>query len=308
MTPIYLDHNATTPMSPEAWEVMRAVTAEAFGNPSSAHTAGRKARQHLETARDLVAALLGATPEEVIFTSGATEANNLALFGLVNRGCQPAGGVGTPAADAAGSPDLLLASHLEHPCVIEPLKQLASGGFHVEWLPVNSHGTVEQKAVLARVTEQTRLVSLMLVNHEIGAIQPVRHVAKTLPKQVLTHCDAAQAVGKMPVHFADLGVTALTASGHKFGGPKGVGVLLLKKGTKLKPQTFGGHQQRGHRPGTEPVPLAVGLATALGVAVRNLETNAARVWPCAELPAGRPAVHAERVVPRLSLRTAAHGA
>jgi cysteine desulfurase len=261
MTPIYLDHNATTPLLPETWEAMRAVTTEGVGNPSSAHAAGRKARQHLETARERMAELLGATPEEVIFTSGATEANNLAILGLA----------------APGERGVILAAPLEHPCVIEPLKQLSDAGFAIEWLPVTPHGTVEQKAILARVTEQTRLVSLMLVNHETGAIQPVRHVAKTLPKYVLMHTDAAQAVGKIPVNFTDLGVTALTASAHKFGGPPGVGVLLLKKGTKLKPLTFGGHQQRGHRPGTEPVALAVGLATALDHAVRNLEANTAKV-------------------------------
>jgi cysteine desulfurase len=161
--------------------------------------------------------------------------------------------------------------------VIEPLKHLAAAGVGVEWLPVTPHGTVEQKAVLACVTDATRLVSLMLVNHETGAVQPVRHVAKTLPKHVLTHTDAAQAVGKVPMNFADLGVTALTASGHKFGGPKGVGLLLLKAGTKLRPQMFGGHQQRGHRPGTEPVPLAVGLAAALMAAVREMEANATKV-------------------------------
>jgi cysteine desulfurase len=270
MTPIYLDHAASTPLLPEAWEAMRVVSAEAFGNPSSAHAMGRKTRQHLETARERVAELLGATPDEVIFTSGATEANNLAVFGLALL--SPAGrGVG---GEGVGS---ILAAPLEHPCVIEPLKQLAVAGFVVDWLPVTSHGTVEQKAVIVRATDQTRLVSLMLVNHETGVVQPVRHVAKTLPKHVLMHTDAAQAVGKMPVNFADLGVTALTASAHKFGGPKGVGLLLLKKGAKLRPQVFGGHQQRGHRPGTEAVPLAVGLATALEVAVRQMEANAAKV-------------------------------
>ncbi len=260
-TPIYLDHNATTPVRPEAWEAMRVVSAEAFGNPSSAHAAGRKARQHLEAARENVAELLGATPDEVVFTSGATEANNLAIFGLAPL--SPTGHI--------------LASPLEHPCVIEPLKQLAAAGVGVDWLPVTPHGTVEQKAVIARVTDATRLVSLMLVNHETGAIQPVRHVAKTLPKHVPIHTDAAQAVGKLPVHFADLGVTALTASGHKFGGPKGVGVLVLKKGVKFRPLMFGGHQQRGHRPGTEPVPLAVGLTAALAAAVREMEASAAKV-------------------------------
>ena len=258
MTPIYLDHNATTPMLPEAWEAMRPFATEVYGNPSSAHSFGRHARQALEDARDRVATLLGALPEEVVFTSGATEANNLALFGLASSGD-------------------ILAAPIEHPCVIEPLKQLAVRGCDVDWLPVTAQGLVEQRAVLERLCEDTRLVSLMLANHETGAIQPVRHVAKTLPKQILVHTDAAQAIGKLPVHFHNLGVTALTASAHKFGGPKGVGLLLLKKGTTLRPQTFGGHQQRGHRPGTESAPLAVGLAVALSHAVRNLDANTAHV-------------------------------
>ncbi len=293
MTAIYLDHNATTPVRAEAWEAMRVVSAEAFGNPSSAHAAGRKARQHLEAAREQVAELLGATPEEVIFTSGATEANNLAIFGLASsppflprEGGRGGLGSSDPSpqppppkgeGEEAAARGAILSSSLEHPCVVEPLKQLAAAGVGVDWLPVTPLGTVEQKAVIARVTDATRLVSLMLVNHETGAIQPVRHVTKTLPKHVLMHTDAAQAVGKLPVHFADLGVTALTASGHKFGGPKGVGVLVLKKGAKLRPLMFGGHQQRGHRPGTEPVPLAVGLAAALAAATREMEVSAAKV-------------------------------
>lgn len=254
--PIYLDHNATTPLRAAAWEAMRPFATEAFGNPSSAHVYGRKARQALEDAREQVASLLSARPEEVVFTSGATEANNLALFGLVSSGH-------------------VLAAQIEHPCVIEPLRQLAGRGADVEWLPVGKSGQVAQADVIARLRPDTRLISLMLANHETGAIQPVRHIAKTVPKSVLVHTDAAQAVGKIPVHFHDLGVAALTASAHKFGGPKGVGLLLIKHGVVLKPQQFGGHQQRGHRPGTEPVSLAVGLAVALAEAIRELGSNAA---------------------------------
>ncbi|MFO0849480.1 MAG: cysteine desulfurase family protein [Gemmataceae bacterium] len=308
MTPIYLDHNASSPLLPEAAEAMRAVWMEAGGNPASAHHAGRKARQRLEDARERVAAALGASPDEVIFTSGATEANNLALFGLTacpspplrfgrgrGRGhaCQPApelaksrkrveGDNPTPrppprSGEWEQNPGHLLAAPIEHPCVIEPLNQLAAVGFAVEWLPVTPRGQVEQRQVLARVRDDTRLVALMLANHETGAIQPVRHVTKTLPKGIPLHCDAAQAVGKIPVNFRDLGVTTLTASAHKFGGPPGVGLLLLKRDTKLTPRAFGGHQQRGHRPGTEPVALAVGLATALDHAVTHLDANRAKL-------------------------------
>ncbi len=254
MNVLDLDSNATTPLHPAAWEAMRELAD--CGNPSSAHALGRRARQHLEAARDEVAALLGTKAEEVVFTSGATEANNLAIFGLVGP-----------------TPGTILAAPFEHPCVIEPLKALEKRGFAVDWLPVTPQGTVEQRDVLARVTPDTRLVSLMLANHETGAIHPVRQVAKSLPKAIPLHCDAAQAVGKIPVDFADLGAIALTASGHKFGGPKGVGLLLLKKGAAFQPTHFGGHQQRGVRPGTEAVPLAVGLAVALRHAIAELEAN-----------------------------------
>jgi cysteine desulfurase len=247
---LYLDHAATTPTLPEVWEAMRPLWAENFGNPASAHAAGRKARQALEDARERVAHTLGASPDEVVFTSGATEANNLALFGL-----------------AGPPPGHLLASPVEHPCVTEPLKQLAARGFTVEYLPVESNGIVSVDAFRERVRPDTRLAVVMLVNHETGAVQPVAVLSTAYS---VLHTDAAQAVGKLPVSFRGLGVTSLSLSAHKFGGPKGVGALLVKRGTKLAPQLFGGHQQQGRRPGTEPVALAVGLAVALETATTRL--------------------------------------
>jgi cysteine desulfurase len=252
MHPIYLDHNATTPLLPEAWEAMHPLMTETFGNPSSAHAIGRKARQALEDARERIAALLGAFPDEVTFTSGATEANNLAIFGA--------------------RPACAVASHLEHPCVIEPLRQLEARGVPVEWLPVDSRGIIAWRSAPANA-----LVCVMLANHETGAVQPVQDIARSLPTGAKLHCDAAQAVGKIPVNFAALGASTLTASAHKFGGPKGVGVLLTKRGTDLTPLTFGGHQQRGRRPGTEPVALSVGMAGTLETAVQNLSANRAKL-------------------------------
>jgi cysteine desulfurase len=259
MPPIYLDYNATTPLLPQALEAMRAVWTENYGNPSSAHHAGRKARQALEDARERIAVLLGASPDEVTFTSGATEANNLAVMGLV------------------GAPAAVLASHLEHPCVVEPLRQLAARGCAVDWLSVSPRGTLLPETVRAALRPETQLLCAMLTNHETGAVLPVRDLATLLPKGVTLHCDAAQAVGKIPVSFRELGVTTLTASAHKFGGPKGIGVLVAKRGTHLTPLMRGGHQQQGRRPGTEPVPLVVGMAAALECAVRNLEVNRARL-------------------------------
>ena len=259
MRPIFLDHNATTPTRPEVWDAVRAAP---DGNPSSAHAAGRAARRALDDARERVAALLGCEPDEVTFTGGATEANNLAVFGLVGRG-----------QGAGGSSAHVLASPLEHPCVTEPLKQLAARGTMIEWLPVSATGVVDPTAVKPR--PDTRLVAVMLANHETGAVQPVRAVVEAAGGvPVLT--DAAQAVGKMPVSFRELGVAALTVSAHKFGGPKGIGLLMLRSGTPFTPTVFGGHQQGGRRPGTEPVPLAVGLAVALELAVRDMEERRAK--------------------------------
>jgi cysteine desulfurase len=252
---IYLDHAATTPVLPEVLDAMRAVPP---GNPASAHAAGRRARQALEDARERVAALLGAEPGEVIFASGATEANNLALFGL-----------------AGDPPGHIIAWPTEHPCVLEPLRQLAERGFTVDYLPVGRDGVVDLTTLPGRLRPDTRLVTVMLVNHETGAISPL--TTHHSPLTTHFHTDAAQAVGKSPVNFRQLGVTALTVSGHKFGGPSGVGALLLRRGTKLRPLFFGGHQQQGRRPGTEPVALAVGLATALDITVRGLEANTAAV-------------------------------
>jgi cysteine desulfurase len=249
MQPIYLDHNATTPLLPGVWEAMRDVPP---GNPSSAHAAGRKARQALDDARERIATLLGAFPDEVTFTSGATEANNLAIFGH--------------------RPTHAVASLIEHPCVIEPLRQLEVAGMPVEWLPADARGVI-----VWRDPPPNALVCVMLANHETGALQSVAEIARALPASTKLHCDAVQAVGKLPANFHELGATTLSASAHKFGGPKGIGVLLTRRGTELSPRTFGGHQQHGRRPGTEPVALAVGMAVALESAMQNLSENRAKL-------------------------------
>ena len=322
MTPIYLDHNATTPLLPGVWEAMRAPTVEAFGNPASAHAAGRAARRALEDARETVARLLGAYPDEVTFTSGATEANNLAIFGSLKEPTPPAplpvgkgektphaprevNGVQMPCSPfPSGRGVGGVGSALEHPCVVEPLRRLEARGVPVEWLPVDSRGVIRWRAPAA-----SALACVMLANHETGAVQPVRDIALSLPPGARLHCDAVQAVGKLAVNFHALGAATLTASAHKFGGPKGVGVLLVKRGTDLAPHTFGGHQQGGRRPGTEPVALAVGMAFALEVAVRNLDANRAtleahraRFWnalqrDCAPVVLNGPEIGATDVVP-----------
>ncbi len=267
MNPIYLDNNATTPVLPAVWEAMRPFLSETYGNPASAHAAGRRARQALEDAREQVAALLGAFADEVLFTSGATEANNLALAGL-----------------AGAPPAHLVTSPVEHPSVEEPIRRLEQNGFRVSRLPVDREGVVRAEALPALLDLGTKLVSVMLANNETGAVQPVAELVRLTHHSPLTthhsrlfHCDAVQAVGRLPVHFHELGVTALTFSAHKFHGPKGVGGLLLRRGTRLQPQLLGGHQQQGRRPGTEPVPLIVGLAAALELAERERDARTEHV-------------------------------
>ncbi|HXG12559.1 MAG TPA: cysteine desulfurase family protein [Gemmataceae bacterium] len=277
MDSIYLDNNATTSLLPPVWEAMRPLLTGSLGNPASAHHAGRRARQALEDAREKTAALLDAHPDEVIFTSGATEANNLALFGL-----------------AGPPPGHLISSPIEHPSVAEPLRRLTERGFALDLLPVDTAGVVQADVLPRLLRPETRLVSVMLANNETGALQPIRELIRRVkgqgsesredrnasspapapcPLTPAFHCDAAQAVGRLPVRFHELDVTALTLSAHKFHGPPGVGALLLRRGARLEPQLWGGHQQRGRRPGTEPVALAVGLAAALELAEREREAR-----------------------------------
>lgn len=254
MVMIYLDANATTPMLPEVWEAMAPYLSA--GNPASNHRAGSRARNALEEARESIAALLHGHPDEVVFTSGATEANNLAIFGL-----------------AGSEPGIILASEIEHPCVIGPVVQLARQGFVWQRLSVNADGV----AVVHPPGEgRLCLAALMLANHETGAVQPVAQLVEALPG-IPVHCDAAAAAGKTTIHFDKLGVTTLAISAHKFHGPPGVGALLVRRGTNLRPMLFGGHQQQGRRPGTEPLALAVGMARALQLAEQQRDARHRRV-------------------------------
>jgi cysteine desulfurase len=251
MDAIYLDNSAGTPVLPAVWEAMRPYSLDQAANPASSHRAGQKARTALEDAREQVASLLDAYPDEVIFTSGATEANNLAIFGLTSE----AGWV--------------IASPIEHPCVTEPLNRLVERGFQVDWLAVSREGVVYTES--CNIQPDTRLECLMLANHETGALQPVKELSELIAGRAPFHCDAAAAAGKVSISFHDLGVTSLTISAHKFHGPKGIGALLLRRYSKFRPLFHGGHQQQGRRPGTEPVALAVGLATALKLASDEMD-------------------------------------
>jgi len=257
---IYLDSNATSSLLPAVWEAMRPFFTDLSGNPASSHHAGRRARQALEGARERTAALLDAYADEVVFTSGATEANNLAIFGL------------------AGSPPAhLVGTAIEHPCVLEPLQRLVEAGFALDHLPVDAEGIVRADSLPDLLRPDTKLVTVMLANHETGAIQPVQGLSTLLAGRAAFHCDAAAAAGKIPVRFHELAVTTLTISAHKFHGPPGIGALLVRRHARLRPQLWGGHQQQGRRPGTEAVALAVGLARALELAMGELQARGERV-------------------------------
>src|SRR5271166_5314847 len=246
--PIYLDHNATAALDPEVLDAMRPHFLAA-GNAESRHLFGRSARRAWELARETVAEILGAQPSELIFTSGGTEANNLAIFGL---------------AGAESSPGHVCTTTIEHPAILEPIARLEVAGFQIDRVPVNQQGLVDAPQMAAVFRPETRLATLMLANNETGALQPVRELATLAQAQgIPIHTDAVQAVGRIPVHFHHLGVSTLAASAHKFHGPVGTGLLLVRDGIRLGSRLFGGGQQQGRRSGTIPVPLVVGLATAL---------------------------------------------
>ncbi len=245
---IYLDHNATTPVDPRVAAAMEPYLREGWGNPSSGHRAGREARAALERSREQVAACLGCAPGEVIFTSGGTESDNLAIRGVV--GARGGGHV--------------IASLVEHPAVLEVVLALeAEGRISLTLVPVDARGRVDPEAVRRALRPDTVLVTLMLANNEVGTLQPVAEVAALCREAgVLVHTDAAQALGKIPVNARELGVDLLTVAGHKLYAPKGVGALYVREGVRLEPVLRGAGQERGIRPGTENVLEIVGLGEA----------------------------------------------
>lgn len=241
---IYLDHNATTRPHPEVVDVMQRHSRESFANPGSRHAAGRRARQVLETARESMAAILGAHPDEVIFTSGGTEANNMALLG-----------------GAAGPPGTIALTAGDHPAVTESCQFLKTHGWKLSLLPVDEAGRLPADTA---IPDSATLVTVILAHNETGVIQDVSHLAaECRARRIPCHIDAVQAVGKIPVNFHALGVSSLALGAHKFYGPRGIGALLLRRDTELAPTSFGGHQESGRRPGTEAVALIAGMARAL---------------------------------------------
>lgn len=268
--PAYLDHAATTPMRPQAVAAL-AEEAARVGNPSSVHQAGRAARKVVEEARELVADRLGAHPTEVVFTSGGTEADNLAVRGL-----------GLPGPAGAGGRRRVLTSAVEHHAVLDPAAWLGErAGADVVVLPVDGAGVVRLDALgeaLAGGPGPGAVVSVMWANNEVGTVQPVRRVAELAREHgALVHSDAVQAVGRLPVDFAASGLDAMTVSAHKLGGPVGVGALVVRRGVGVEPLVRGGGQERGLRPGTVPTALIRSFAVALDVATAEREAEATRL-------------------------------
>jgi cysteine desulfurase len=261
---VYLDHAATTPLRPEVLEAMQPYLTEHFGNPSSIHAVGRRARQGLDEARETVARLLGAKPREIVFTGGGTEADNLAVKGAAW-------------AASAGGRELVV-SGVEHKAVMQSVAVLERFGFGVTWLPVDRYGRVDPAVVESAIGEHTTVVSVMYANNEVGTLQPIAEVgAICRRRRVLFHVDAVQAAGFLPLDVDALGADLLSLSAHKLYGPKGVGALFVRQGTALLAQQSGGSQERQRRAGTENVASIVGFARALELAQAERETAGPRL-------------------------------
>jgi cysteine desulfurase len=254
MLRVYLDNNATTPVLPEVFEAMRPYFGEHFGNASSIHHHGQETRAAVEDARESVARLLGCSASEIVFTSGGTESDNLAIAGLVNEG------------------DHVITSSIEHHAVLHACKHLEELGCEVTVLPVDGLGLVDPADVKRALRPNTKLISVMMANNETGVLQPVGDIGKIAAEAgVYFHTDAVQAAAKVAIDVKAIGCHALTISGHKIHAPQGTGALYVKKGTKLRPMLYGGRHERSRRAGTENVPGIVGLGKATGIAKPPLD-------------------------------------
>ncbi|MGA7559444.1 MAG: cysteine desulfurase family protein [Terriglobales bacterium] len=254
MRRVYLDNNASTPVLPEVLEAMRPHFAEHFGNASSIHHHGQETRAAVERGRELVAGLVGGRASEIVFTSGGTEADNLAIFGLAHPG------------------DHVITSTIEHHAVLNACKHLETDGCEVTYVPVDGRGLVDPADVRRAIRPNTTLITIMFANNETGVVQPVAEIGKIAAEaDIYFHSDAVQAAGKIPINVDDIGCDLLTISGHKLHGPQGVGALYVRKGTQLEPMLYGGRHERSRRAGTENVPGIVGLGKAAELAISGFE-------------------------------------
>jgi cysteine desulfurase len=264
MKRVYLDYNATTPVDAEVLSAMLPYLTDNYGNASSIHAFGQAARGAVERARISVAALVGADASEILFTSGGTEANNHAIFGAV--------------AAAGGAGKHVITSAIEHDAVLDPCRELERRGTAVTVVSVNREGLVDPEEVRPAIRPETALISIMLANNEIGTIQPIEEIGKIAAERgVLLHTDAVQAAGKISIDVNRLGAHLLTISGHKIYGPKGMGALYVRKGTRVLPLLYGGHSERDRRPGTEDVAAIAGLGKAAELALAQMKTESLRI-------------------------------
>ena len=265
---VYLDHNATTPVEPEVLDAMLPYFSAEFGNAASIHTPGQRARAAVETAREQVAALVGARPQEIVFTSGGTESDNHAIFGIVR----------SAASGAQKDAKHVITTQIEHEAVLNACQALEKEGIAVTYLPVNSNGLMDLLELRDAVRPQTVLITVMHANNELGTIQPLEQIGKIAAQNdIYFHTDAVQSAGKIPLDANSIGVDLLSISGHKFYAPKGIGALYVRGGTRLRQLLYGGHHQRGFRPGTENVPGIVGLGKAAELARATLSEDASRI-------------------------------
>jgi cysteine desulfurase len=255
--PVYLDHNATTPVAAEVADAIEPFLHDEFGNPSSSHVYGRRAHDAVQRARAQVAALIGARVDEIVFTGSATEANNLAILGVARA--------------LRNGKRHIVTSAIEHPAVIHPCERLREDGWDLSVIPVDRHARVDVDALSAALRDDTALLSIMHANNEVGTLQDISAIAKRAHgRGALLHTDAAQSIGKIPVDVDALGVDLLTIAGHKFNATKGIGVLYVRRGTLVSPVIAGADHEGGLRPGTENVPVIVGLGEAARLARERL--------------------------------------
>jgi cysteine desulfurase len=274
MKRIYMDHSATTPQDPQVLQAMLPFFSEKFGNASSLHSFGLEAKEALEDSRERVAKLLGADPEEIVFTSGGTESDNLALKGIASRNRE----LGRH----------IITTQIEHPAILETCRKLEKEGFAVTYLPVTSEGLVEPASLVEAIRSDTILISVMHANNEVGTIQPIEEIGRiAAERDIYLHSDAVQSVGKIATDVNALGVDLLSLSAHKLYGPKGVGALYIRRGTKIESIVQGGGHERGLRSGTENIPGIVGLGRAAELCRERMNADGQRLTKLSARLAGK---------------------
>jgi len=267
---IYIDHSATSPVDPEVFEAMKPYFTDSFGNASTLYSLGREGKKAMESAREEVASIIGAETKEIIFTSGGTESDNIAILGAAYK--------------LKKKGNHIITSDIEHPAVDETCRYLEKNGFTVTYLPVYEDGIVKVKDLEDAITDKTILITIMHANNEIGTIQPITEIGRIAHENnIYFHTDAVQTVGKIPVNVKELNVDMLSLSAHKLYGPKGIGALYLRQGVRIEPIMHGGGHEKGIRPGTENVPGIVGLGKACSIAKENLQMDAQKLTSLREM-------------------------